>query len=127
MQHRTVTTLKELRIGDVFHFPGKDEKYQVTYQSRTQTGINQPNGKGGLVNKYDSLKPNTKNVVFLRHTRPVPGEQCLFMDLYPGEAFHLPDDIISEYVKTETGVFNASGHASSLRLSGTDKVVFVRS
>lgn len=98
MQRKTTTTLNELRIGDRFVYPGGNVSYQVTAKA-DKTGkvaINQfANGK--QVNRYDTLKRKTTTVLFLRHSIPLPQEECFIEDLQAGDIFCKPADIVHEY------------------------------
>jgi len=136
MNRNTLTTLGALRVGDRFHYLKRVDVWQVTSQTRTHTSVNLP-GLNGFVHKFDELKKASTQVVFLRHTIPQPGEQCLLRDLNPGDVFHLKDDIISEYMLNEKADFkhiSISGlkHGPQaaacfpLELDPNDTVIFVR-
>jgi hypothetical protein len=133
MQHRTLTTLSSLRVGDIFKLPGKDEKYIVRQQGKTHTHVNIPLPMGpGMgytgYNKYDDLVKCNKQVVFLRHTVPVAGETCLLSDLKEGDVFHTPDDIISEYIVAGGCVLPVRINEQPVPpLTSVSSVVYVRS
>jgi hypothetical protein len=126
MQWRTLTRLSELRVGDIFHYPKQEEKFQVTDQTRSHTSINKPDFNGGFISKYDEMVKNTKQVIFLRHTRPEPGEQCLVQDLRPGEVFHTLSDVITEYEKDINGKIVRTDSQEAPVMKKEDRVVFVR-
>lgn len=97
MNRNQLTTLAELREGDRFRYPSRNEAWEVINQGGKNTFVNQftPNGK--RLHVHDIIKKSDTPVVFLRHTRPLPGEDCLLQDLRDGDVFHLPDNIINEY------------------------------
>lgn len=86
MQRNTITTLGELRVGDRFSFVKKNEVWQVTAIKKNTTCFNKFDGKARLL-KFDEEKRSTVQVFFLRHTIPVPGEECMIEDLKPGDIF----------------------------------------
>lgn len=104
MQRKTLTTLKELRIGDSFVFVKKDQPWRVMARADKsgKVAINQVINYNP-VHKYDELRKGNSQVIFLRHTIPVPGEECFIEDLVPGDVFHKTDDIIHEYVVVKRG------------------------
>ena len=127
MQRRTFTTAGQLRVGDIFHYPKQeDQKFQVTDQTRSHTHINRPNHNGGFISQYDDLISHNKQVVFLRHTRPITGETFYVQDLRVGDVFHFPDDIINEYTKTVNGIVAKDGTLQP-PLPLLKELVFVRS
>ena len=88
MERNTQTTLAELRVGDRFVFVGRVDKWQVTQQELKYSLINAPGLGGKLIYSHDKKEKNTKVVVFLRHTMPLPGEKCLLEDLKNGDTFY---------------------------------------
>lgn len=133
MKRNTLTTLGELRVGDRFR-PGKKrvDVWEVTSKTKNYTCINQPGLNGVLIHKYDEQKSNKQQVIFMRHTKPEPGEECLLRDLKPGNVFHLLSDIISEYMLIEIKDFQfvhvglVKGKEPEHPLDPSDLVVFVR-
>lgn len=126
MQRNTVTTLGELRIGDRFHFLKRVDVWEITGKTRSHNSINLPGLNGVFINKYDDLKKSSTPVVFMRHTIPEPGEECIFSDLKYGDIFHLPDNVINEYIITKGGCVQGVNCIYPATVSGTDKVIFVR-
>lgn len=95
MQTKTHTTLSELRIGDAFVFanryPKTSEIWRVTARAdkNGRVAVNQVDGvTKKLVHRYDDLKRASVRVVFIRHTVPVAGEECLIDDLKEGDIFY---------------------------------------
>ena len=127
MQRRTLTRLSELRIGDIFHYPKQEEKFQVTDQTRGHTSINKPDFNGGYISKYDELVKNTKQVIFLRHTRPQSGERFYVQDLRYGDVFHTLNDIITEYVKDIDGYIYTKQGGHQIEMAKQEEIVFIRS
>jgi len=101
MQRHTATTFGELRQGDRFYFVGDKQKiaYQVTLEtlSGKQQSYNQVDAAGKNVWIHDKQAPGDKPVIFLRHTRPAPGDEWLLKDLSDGDVFYVDGDIITEY------------------------------
>ncbi|SEW02147.1 hypothetical protein SAMN05428988_1333 [Chitinophaga sp. YR573] len=127
MERNTVTTLGALRNGDRFHFPKRVDIWEVTGSTRNHTSINLPGLNGVFTNKYDDLKKSSTSVVFMRHTQPLQGEQCLYKDLKPGDIFHMTNNIIDEFRR---GADERIGHFpagdSDIIINANDTVVFVR-
>lgn len=104
MQQKTMTTLNQLRIGDSFVFPRRTDVWRVMARAdkKGRVAINQiVNGRA--IFAYDELKKGSKEVMFLRHTIPVPGEECFIEDLKEGDRFHMTDDIIHEWEIVQVG------------------------
>lgn len=125
MEHRTRTYISSLRIGDIFHYPGKDEKHIVTGQGRNFTSVNKPSPDGGRKHKYDGQVTGTRRVIFLRHTVPQPGEACLLGDLKNGDIFHLSTDPISEFIKVNGCVYGRQHDQRVPPLTAASQVVFI--
>lgn len=104
MQRKTLTTLNQLRKGDVFVFLKKDQPWRVTGRTdnNRQVTINQFIN-GNPIYKYDEMKSGSMQIIFMRHTIPLPGEECYVEDLQPGDVLHKTDDIINEYEVKERG------------------------
>lgn len=96
MQHNTITELGILRPGDRFRFVKSYEVWQVIKHTRSHTLINLPLGKK-MMHKCDAMKKSSTVVTFLRHTIPLPGEQCFVEDLKSGDVFYVKGDAIKEY------------------------------
>jgi hypothetical protein len=105
MNHKTLTTLGQLRIGDSFVYKlNRQDIWRVIAKAdrSNRVAVNQIfNGKP--IHKYDELKRASTSVVFLRHTVPVQGEEIFIEDLKEGDVFHNLEDIIHEYVIEKTG------------------------
>lgn len=105
MNHKTVCRLDELRIGDSFVYLKRADPWRVmARQDKSgRVAVNQVvNGKPQW--KHDELKRGKTTVMFLRHTKPVPGEECFLEDLAAGDKFQrLDDDLLTEWVVEETG------------------------
>lgn len=97
MNFKQQVILQQLRIGDRFSYLKSSEVWQVTNQTPSYTHVNKfyPDGKPYF--KYDILKKNTIKAVFLRHTRPLPGEICKLGDLAVGDRFFTRDNVVIEY------------------------------
>jgi hypothetical protein len=98
MQKKTITSLGELRTGDRFTYSVKRlDVWQVMEKKGNHIEVNQmlPGGLPRL--KYNEKKNSKTSVVFLRHTDPLPGEECFIEDLKIGDVFFRPNDIITEY------------------------------
>lgn len=107
MEQKTTAQLKELRIGDSFIIPKREDPWRVMAREdkRGKVAINQIiNGKP--VWPQDTLVKGTREVMFLRHTIPVSGEQCFIDDLTVGDVFTRADDI-------HEWVLEKHGHAFS--------------
>lgn len=128
MDRNTLTTLGQLRIGDRFHYPKRVDVWQVIHKTSTQVSVNLPGLGESFVHKYPELKRGTTPVIFMRHTKPLPGERCLFQDLKHGDVFGLPDDVIKEYVveKDEVTALNTLDMSKVRGIHGTDPVIFLR-
>jgi hypothetical protein len=97
MQHKQLVTLQELRIGDRFSFKKSNEVWQVTNQTGNYTHINKFMPDGTPVYRYDQLKKNTMEAVFLRHTIPAPGDTCKLGQLKEGDRFYRLENVVIEY------------------------------
>lgn len=90
MQRKTSTTLGELREGDRFAF--LKYVWQVMSKTGSFVNINQVSASGVVIHKFDHMKRSKLPVIFLRHTKPEPGDDCLVSDLKEGDLFvHLKD------------------------------------
>ncbi len=133
MEHTTITTLGQLRKGDSFLFMKGDRKtvrrVTVPVNQKNMVAINIPI-PGGWFNRYDDMKRARTEVMFLRHTIPLPGEECFMEDLKPGDVFFRPEDIIHEYVVQETGsdfwTVRKMCEAAPIKAGRLSKVIFVR-
>lgn len=109
MAPNTITTLGALRDGDRFVFVGKTDVWEVTGRpNREYVSINQFNPDGSKKHLYDHLKKFDRPVKFLRHTKPLEGEQWLLKDLKSGAVFYRPTgNITHEYRLVENKYPNA--------------------
>jgi outer membrane lipoprotein-sorting protein len=127
MERNTLTTFGQLRIGDRFYATGDKSKtaYEVTGPKKYNHIMN---GKKSWM--YDKDVKEDRLVMFLRHTVPIHGEQCMVEDLKRNHIFYLPDDIITEYRVKE----QITGETIAYKLDYTDAqfikhgtpVIFVR-
>lgn len=110
MQRNTITTLAQLRDGDRFTFVGKEEVWQKTGAYGTQITFNKFTDSGNQVFKYDEKKLGKTGCRFVRHTVPMPGEDCFVQELKEGDVFYMNDNIVVEYmvsnVNTDTRMVN---------------------
>jgi hypothetical protein len=134
MNRNTVTTLGELREGDRFTHLKKKEAWEVMKQVGRITYVNLPGlVPGSFMYRNDTPLKNSTQVVFLRHTRPVAGDDVPVEQLKPGDVFHKQDDIITEYEVMQHYVDNV-GRETKAKSSATHrqffsfgtKVIFVR-
>lgn len=97
MQHKTRTTLGELRIGDSFTFASKAklprvDVWRVMDSNKKWVMVNQINAISKIpILRQNELKRKDTEVVFLRHTVPVPGEEIFIEDLKAGDVFRSDD------------------------------------
>lgn len=100
MQRNTITTLAQLRKGDRFTFTGKEEVWQKTGCYGSNVTYNKFTDGGIAILKYDEKKADKTSCRFVRHTVPLPGEDCLVQDLKQGDVFFMNDNIVVEYQVT---------------------------
>lgn len=134
MTPKTTTTLNELRIGDSFVYPKRVDPWRVTARADKsgRVAVNQWNaGTSSWIWKQDDLKKGKTKVVFLRHTVPVPQEECMIDDLQEGDVFIRPEDPIHEWILVRHGhIFSDVRKISEAAPSKAGKmarVIFVRS
>jgi hypothetical protein len=99
MERKTMAAIEKLREGDRFTYgPKRLDVWQVMLKNGKHIEVNQPlpNGKSAL--KFNEKVNPKKTVMFLRHTKPMPGEECFIEDIESGDIFYKQDDIITEYV-----------------------------
>jgi hypothetical protein len=132
MERKTMTTLGELRIGDSFTFLKRADVWNVTARAdkKGKVAINQLDDNKKPLLKYDELKKASTEVLFLRHTIPVPGEECFICDLNEGDIFYKPDDIIHDFEMVKRGHFfyevRRLDQMASIRAGKMAVVIFVR-
>lgn len=133
MNPKTPTTLGQLRIGDSFVYPKRVDPWRVTARAdkNGKVAVNQWNaGTEKWIHKFDELKKQSTAVLFLRHTIPVPGEECMIDDLNPGDVFYRPDDVVHEYVMVKRGIqfsdVRRIDEAACIKAGVAAKVIFVR-
>lgn len=133
MKPNTATTFAELRVGDRFYFAADKQKkvYQLTREALLgKPFYNHFDGNGNKVWMFDRQSDKNKPVVFLRHTQPVLGEEWPISELKDGDIFHLPDNIVTEYlvIKNRHGVVitQVNAPAENLSFEEATKVIFVR-
>lgn len=105
MLRNTSTKLGELRKGDRFYFitDSKRIAHQVTSdKAAARTSYNIVNANGSAKLPFDKQAPNDKPVIFLRHTIPVPGEECRLYDLQQGDIFFFPNNVVTEFIVLDT-------------------------
>lgn len=89
MNRKTNTTIGLLRVGDRFCFLSdfrSGKVYEVTSRSTAFTWYNKVENekKKWLFDKKATLG---KEVIFLRHTVLLPGDECFLQDLSKGDKF----------------------------------------
>lgn len=137
MQPKTQTTLNQLRIGDAFTYIGmlgqvRKEPWRVTARQdkKGKVAVNQIATDRSFVYKYDELKKGTTKVMFLRHTQPLPGEECLLYDLQPGDQFKIPDNPFHTWVLERYGHafydIRRTDEAACVKGGMAAKVIFVK-
>ncbi len=133
MDFKTITRLDQLRIGDSFVYINRVDPWRVTARANKSgmVAVNQFNaGTRSFIHKYDELKRGTTAVMFLRHTQPVAGEQCLIDDLQEGSIFYRPEDLIHEYELVRLHYpfsdVRRLDHASPIKAGIFSKVIFLR-
>lgn len=97
MHRNTITTLAQLRNGDRFTLVGKEEVWQKTGAYGSNVTYNKFTDGGKAVLKYDEKKHGKTSVRFVRHTAPLPGEDCFVQDLKKGDVFFMNDNVVIEY------------------------------
>lgn len=91
MKRRTATQLSELHEGDRYIVKHKPGIYQLMKKEGKNIEVNEIENDTPI-HKYN-IKGNAKqNVIFLRHTKPEPGEECFIEDLSPQDVFYKADD-----------------------------------
>jgi hypothetical protein len=134
MRPKTITTLKELRIGDSFVFTRGDRKtpWRVTARADKshRVSINMWDDRGTWMHPYDDLKKGDTKVMFLRHTIPVVGEECFIEDLKEGDVFCRPEDIVHEYILVKRGIHFCDvrrvDEAAPVKAGRVARVIFIR-
>jgi hypothetical protein len=131
MEPRTITTLDQLRIGDSFVYRKRLDPWRVMAKADKsgRVAVNQVvNGKTSW--KHDELIRGKKQVMFLRHTVPVAGEECLVDDLKEGDVFFRPEDVVHEFELVKHGHAFSDvrrlDEASCVKAGRASKVIFVR-
>lgn len=100
MERNTMTTVDKLRIGDRFYRASDKNKTMWTKveapvkKTFFQTYRHHARKDG---DKYAIDVRSDLQVVFMRHTIPLPGEEWLLNELRVGDVFFMPNDIITEY------------------------------
>jgi hypothetical protein len=108
MERNTITTLGQLREGDRFTYPRRVDVWQVVGIVGKHVEINQFLPWGDPIHKYAQLKKGNVVVKFLRHTLPLPGEECLLTDLQENDVFYFPSDVIAEFIVVEKFILVAN-------------------
>lgn len=94
MKRNTATTLGQLRIGDRFFFltdKGEPVVREVTAHRSDGVKYNKIKpGKGVHGWFWDRKQPVTREVVFIRHTDLLPGDECFMHELNNGDVFLKP-------------------------------------
>ncbi|MFL5811411.1 MAG: hypothetical protein ACJ749_17945 [Flavisolibacter sp.] len=102
MERNTLTTLGLLRIGDRFTYPKRVDVWQVMSKTSNQVFVNQISPfKNATIHQYDEMKRASTQIKFIRHTKPLPGEEVLVKDLTEGDMFHFADEIEKDFVITK--------------------------
>lgn len=97
MERNTKTTLGQLRIGDRYNYLLRCDLWQVVSQKGKETHVNQIMFGENKLHKYDYVKRSSTEVIFLRHTLPLPGERCILCDLKAGDLFHNGDAACTQF------------------------------
>jgi hypothetical protein len=104
MQRKTHTTLDNLRIGDRFTYgSNKTDVWEVVQRFGNNTEVNQREAHGKWKMKFNIIKRSSTQVYFLRHTKPLNGDECFIEDLQEGDVFWKPDNVMIEYVVIDKG------------------------
>lgn len=105
MQRKTLTTLGELRIDDRFVYPKRGDVWCVTAKAdkNKRVAVNQKKDDGSFIFKYDELKASSTRVLFLRHGKPLEGEEAFICDLEVGDTFKMIGDDVHEFVLQKKG------------------------
>lgn len=84
--------LGTLRRGDAFLFSlSSSQVWRVVRTTSDTVLVNQKmRSDMRYVHKAHRLMPHRKQVYFMRHTIPTPGEECFVEDLKPGDMFTIP-------------------------------------
>lgn len=96
MKKNTFTVVGNLRSGDRFRFLTWPSEFEVMAQLDFITAINEIHGSGFKYKKEEAI-PHLMPVMFLGHTKPQPGEDCLINQLKPGDTFRIGIDSKTEY------------------------------
>lgn len=137
MEAKTHTTLAELRIGDSFvyenGYPKRTEIWRVMQlpDSRNRVAVNRINADTRKpILRHDVIKKGSVRVVFIRHTVPVEGQECLLDDLEPGDMCSRPDPddnatyVVIRHGSLYTDLRRADGLAP-IKASRGARVIFI--
>ncbi len=136
MISKTHTTLNQLRLGDSFIYLSRfgqrrtDPWRVMALQDKNgKVAVNQViDGKTNY--KFDELKKGLTKVMFLRHTIPLPNEECLLDDLKPGDEFKMPDNTFHTWLLVKHGhVFSdvrRTDEAFCVKGGRAAKVIFIK-
>lgn len=133
MKRNTLTSINQLRFGDRFRNPKNVDVWEVVTVTDKVVTVNQPGLGGVFMHLHHEMRKGTTEVIFLRHTKPLPGEECLVQDLQVGDVFHKTDDIITEYTLTKPDFkikywhrYAIAANGEEITLDDNDVVCFVR-
>lgn len=118
-------------MGDRYHYLLKSDVWQVMEHTDKHTKVNQFIFGERQVHRYHIEKRKSTEVIFIRHTIPLIGEECMLCDLDNGDVFYIDDDVVTEHViiKKEfpdTIIALAKDHNCQGILSTYLKIVLVR-
>jgi hypothetical protein len=97
MQRNIITELGKLHEGDRFAYLKRVDPWIVMDTRGTKVAVNQLDPDGSRIHKYDDFKSPGIQVRFLRHTKPLPQEECIVNDLQPGDVFFENSNVVREW------------------------------
>lgn len=132
MKRNSLATVGELQLGDRFY--KKADKKKKIWELR-KVWLNQmecidPGIAPGHQERHSKKFKNSTEVVFIRHTIPIPGEEIFIENLQVGDVFFRPEDVVNEYVVQEIGhdfyKVRKCSEAAPIMAGRLSTVIFVR-